>query len=138
MKNGKEAVAAHDCQDERDRLARTTTHLANTRTYLAWVRTAIALMAFGFVLERVDLLLLFAPGAAPHPPAAEKLGLVSQFCFGAGAVILLLSAARTRSIALRIGSDGTKLRGLAETVILLVVLALALYFAANGKKLFSL
>jgi len=138
MKSEKETASDQGCQDERDRLARTTTHLANTRTYLAWVRTAIALMAFGFVLERVDLLLFLAPGGGPHPASTEKLGLVSQFCFGAGALILLLSAARTRSIALRIGSDGTKLRGLAETVILLVVLALALYFAANGKTLLAL
>ena len=30
---------------------------ANERTYLAWMRTALALIAFGFVLERFDLLL---------------------------------------------------------------------------------
>jgi putative membrane protein len=30
-------------------------HAANERTYLAWVRTAIAIMAFGFLLERFDL-----------------------------------------------------------------------------------
>ena len=30
---------------------------ANERTYLAWLRTALALIAFGFVLERFDLLL---------------------------------------------------------------------------------
>jgi putative membrane protein len=30
-------------------------HSANERTFLAWVRTAIAVMAFGFVVERFDL-----------------------------------------------------------------------------------
>ncbi len=34
-----------------------TDHAANERTYLAWVRTAIAVIAFGFVLERFDILL---------------------------------------------------------------------------------
>ena len=32
-------------------------HAANERTFLAWIRTAIAIMAFGFVIERFDLLL---------------------------------------------------------------------------------
>ena len=27
-------------------------YLANERTYLAWLRTAIAVIAFGFVLDR--------------------------------------------------------------------------------------
>jgi putative membrane protein len=32
-------------------------HLANERTFLAWVRTSIAVMGFGFVIERFGLLL---------------------------------------------------------------------------------
>ncbi|HTS94477.1 MAG TPA: DUF202 domain-containing protein [Stellaceae bacterium] len=32
-------------------------HAANERTFLAWVRTAIAVMAFGFLIERFDLFL---------------------------------------------------------------------------------
>jgi putative membrane protein len=34
-----------------------TDHAANERTFLAWVRTAIAVMAFGFLIERFDLFL---------------------------------------------------------------------------------
>jgi len=30
-------------------------HAANERTFLAWVRTAIAVMAFGFVIEKFNL-----------------------------------------------------------------------------------
>jgi putative membrane protein len=32
-------------------------HAANERTYLAWLRTAIAIIAFGFLIERFDLFL---------------------------------------------------------------------------------
>jgi putative membrane protein len=32
-------------------------HAANQRTFLAWVRTAIAIMAFGFLVEKFDLFL---------------------------------------------------------------------------------
>jgi len=30
-------------------------HAANERTFLAWVRTAVAVMAFGFVIEKFNL-----------------------------------------------------------------------------------
>jgi putative membrane protein len=36
-------------------IKRYSDHAANERTFLAWVRTAIAVMAFGFVIERFDL-----------------------------------------------------------------------------------
>jgi putative membrane protein len=35
-------------------------HAANERTFLAWVRTAIAVMAFGFVVDKFDLFLQVA------------------------------------------------------------------------------
>jgi putative membrane protein len=45
-------------------------HAANERTFLAWVRTAIAVMAFGFLIERFDL---FVRVAAPQL-AQRQLG----------------------------------------------------------------
>ncbi len=35
-----------------------TDHAANERTFLAWVRTGIAIIAFGFVVEKFNLFLL--------------------------------------------------------------------------------
>jgi len=32
-------------------------HMANERTFLAWIRTSIAIMAFGFVVEKFGLFL---------------------------------------------------------------------------------
>ena len=58
-----------------------TDHSANERTYLAWVRTAISLMAFGFLLERFDIFLIYAARTsdktvgALHTRASEWLGL---------------------------------------------------------------
>jgi inner membrane protein YidH len=46
-------------------IKRYSDHAANERTFLAWVRTAIAVMAFGFVIERFDLVLqVVAPQVA--------------------------------------------------------------------------
>ena len=46
-------------------IKRYSDHAANERTFLAWVRTAIAIMAFGFVIERFDLFVqMLAPQLA--------------------------------------------------------------------------
>jgi inner membrane protein YidH len=46
-------------------IKRYSDHAANERTFLAWVPTAIAIMAFGFVIERFDLFLqMMAPQMA--------------------------------------------------------------------------
>ena len=39
-------------------------HAANERTFLAWVRTGVAVIAFGFVIEKFDLFLLTLLDAA--------------------------------------------------------------------------
>ncbi|KAF1008923.1 MAG: hypothetical protein GAK28_00555 [Luteibacter sp.] len=74
-----------------------TDHAANERTYLAWVRTAIAVMAFGFLLERFNLFLAYAIPAnvradhALHVKASEWLGLA---LIGLGAAMTLLATIR--------------------------------------------
>ncbi|MBV8765521.1 MAG: DUF202 domain-containing protein [Hyphomicrobiales bacterium] len=59
-------------------------HAANERTFLAWVRTAIAVMAFGFLIERFDLFLRFATlnvGKAPSAPHREWLANAAGMAF---------------------------------------------------------
>ena len=43
-------------------------HAANERTFLAWVRTGVAVIAFGFVIERFNLFLLSLLNAASLDP----------------------------------------------------------------------
>lgn len=45
-------------------------HAANERTFLAWVRTAIAVIAFGFVIEKFNLFVLTVANADTF--AAER------------------------------------------------------------------
>ncbi|HWX36050.1 MAG TPA: DUF202 domain-containing protein [Steroidobacteraceae bacterium] len=59
---------------------------AAERTLLAWQRSAIALMGFGFVVERFGL---FLQMAAHQPLAASQRG----FSLGLGVLLLLLGAA---------------------------------------------
>jgi putative membrane protein len=43
-------------------------HAANERTFLAWVRTAIAVIAFGFVIEKFNLFVLTVENANSLDP----------------------------------------------------------------------
>jgi putative membrane protein len=48
-------------------------HAANERTFLAWVRTGIAVVAFGFVVEKFNLFILtVARSVSPEEPARLK------------------------------------------------------------------
>jgi putative membrane protein len=46
-------------------------HAANERTFLAWVRTGIAMIAFGFVIEKFNLFLLALAAQALDERAAQ-------------------------------------------------------------------
>lgn len=75
-------------------IKRYSDHAANERTFLAWVRTAIAIMAFGFVIERFDLFLqLAAPQfalkqAAPHGQAFANAAGLAFIGIGVGMIVI--------------------------------------------------
>jgi putative membrane protein len=73
-------------------------HSSNERTLLAWVRTAIAVMAFGFIVEKFDL---FLEIAAPSL-AGRRLSLPGQkFGNMAGLALILLGTAMVDIATLR-------------------------------------
>jgi len=70
-------------------------HSANERTFLAWVRTSIAVMAFGFLVEKFDLFLeLAAAGRALSLPG-QKFGNIAGLAFIVlGTAMVGIAAAR--------------------------------------------
>src|SRR5450631_3830083 len=56
-----------------------TDHAANERTFLTWVRTSIAVIAFGFLVERFDLFLAFTtlPGEGHIAVPREEFGHIA-------------------------------------------------------------
>jgi len=79
-------------------IQRFSDHSANERTFLAWVRTAIAMMAFGFLVEKFDLFL-----AVMAPQLAEQSLVSHHQAFGRwaglslialGVAVILISALR--------------------------------------------
>ena len=118
-----------------------TDHAANERTYLAWVRTAIAVMAFGFVVERFDVFLRVARASmAPygHRWLSSTLGEATGLgLMAAGMAMVILATIRflrtRREIddpAPRIG-EGSRLDLALAAMLLLLGCALVAYLAAN-------
>ena len=73
-------------------------HSANERTFLAWVRTAIAVMAFGFLVEKFDLFLeLAAPSLTGRTLSLPGL----KFGDIAGLALIILGTAMVGIAAVR-------------------------------------
>ena len=68
-----------------------TDHAANERTFLAWVRTALAVIAFGFLVERFDLFLSYIARVTPRGPHAANVA-PPHYAFGniAGMTLIVL------------------------------------------------
>jgi putative membrane protein len=114
-------------------------HAANERTFLAWVRTAIAVMAFGFLVERFDLFLqITAPSLSGRRLSVpgEKFGnLAGMALIVAGTAMVALAGVRFLRTARAVDSDalqqgpGSRLDlGLAALLVLLGV-ALFIYLS---------
>ena len=59
-------------------------HAANERTFLAWVRTGIAVIAFGFLIEKFNLFLLMVGATglgsdARHTQLANVSGRIGRY-----------------------------------------------------------
>lgn len=79
-----------------------TDHAANERTFLAWVRTAIAVMAFGFLVERFNLFLQIAGQSLGRK--LEISGTLASDVVGLALIVagaLMVLAAMLRFIANR-------------------------------------
>ncbi len=120
-------------------IKRYSDHAANERTFLAWVRTAIAVMAFGFVIERFDLFLRAVASQAALKqlaPHGQKFANAAGLAFIAiGVVMVVISGFRfvrtTKAIDLEetLPSPGERLDLALAALIGLLGVALFLYMA---------
>ena len=116
-------------------IERYSDHAANERTFLAWVRTSIAIMAFGFLVEKFDLFLEFASRslAARMPSVGGQLvgNIAGLLLIALGGAVMVLAIIRFRHTALDIDSAETR-PGSGDRMdvilgILLVILGAALF-----------
>jgi putative membrane protein len=92
-------------------IQRYSDHAANERTFLAWVRTAIAVMAFGFLVEKFDLFLEIAGQTLARRALSgggQFVGNVAGLILIAlGAAMIMLALMRFRRTAIEIDSANT-------------------------------
>jgi putative membrane protein len=116
-------------------IERYTDHAANERTFLAWVRTSIAIMAFGFLVEKFDIFLEFA--GASHVTRLPSIGgqlvgnIAGLLLIALGGATMVLAIIRFRHTSLDIDSADTR-PGTGDRMdiilaILLVILGAALF-----------
>jgi putative membrane protein len=117
-------------------------HAANERTFLAWVRTAIAIMAFGFLVEKFDLFLQVARASiALHatPPPKSSVGEaagVGLMVFGLA--IVAVAAARFLKTAKEIDDPDQHLGSGSRFDLALAVLLLLLGGALLAYLVYTL
>ena len=126
-------------------IERYSDHAANERTFLAWVRTAIAIMAFGFLVERFDLFLRITTrslaGRSP-PLRSEVVGTTAGLVLIVlGGAVMVLAALRFRKTATAIAAEdvhpgpGARLDIALATLLLLLGTFLFVYliYAATSR-----
>jgi putative membrane protein len=110
-------------------------HSSNERTFLAWVRTAIAVMAFGFIVEKFDLFLeVAAPSLAGRTPSVpgQRIGNIAGLALIiVGTAMVVIAAIRFLITAKNIDSEdlkpGAGSRMDVALAVLLVLLGSALF-----------
>ena len=116
-----------------------TDHAANERTFLAWLRTGVAVIAFGFLVERFDLFILTMADAVAVPGAGrDRLEALSHsFGRGAGEALIVVGivfilAATVRFVRTGVLLDDAKVHapGIALDLSLSVILAVLLIAAS--------
>ncbi len=116
---------------------------ANERTYLAWMRTAMALIAFGFLLERFDLLVrtffrTMEQGKTPDLTIASLGREAGVVLVAFGLILMLLSTCRFITTTKLIQSESEEVYGIRSVLVTGgVFILLAIFVVLYVSKLIS-
>jgi putative membrane protein len=120
-------------------IERYSDHAANERTFLAWVRTAIAIMAFGFLVQKFDLFLRIASAslaARSLPKGGQIVGnTAGLLLIVLGGAMMVFAAVRFRKTSLDIDAKevrpgpGTRLDISLTTLLFLLAAILFVYLS---------
>ena len=119
-------------------IKRYTDHSANERTYLAWIRTSIAIMAFGFLIEKFDLFVSYLgekTGDEEHLHSSLSAEIAGIGLFLVGVIIVLTATLRFFTYKKAIDSDEfipynvKKANILLSILIIILALFLLVYMA---------
>ena len=116
-----------------------TDHAANERTFLAWLRTGVAVIAFGFLMDRFDLFVrTMAAAVSIGPEDREQLEAMSghlgygtgQGFIFVGIIFIVVATVRFVRTGYRLDASKTYAPGVVTELSLSVILAILLVIAA--------
>ncbi len=112
-------------------------HMANERTFLAWVRTSIAIMAFGFVVERFAIFMnqlsaiLCGGGAGGAQQAGAvpswKTSWVGLCLVGLGALMGVLAFVRYKKTERQIEEGSYQPSLVLDTLLIIAVACVGIF-----------
>jgi putative membrane protein len=105
-------------------------HMANERTFLAWVRTSIAIMAFGFVVEKFSLFvkqMAYYLGKEASPPPQGYSSIIGIILVGLGVVMGVLAFIRYKKVEHQIDDDTYKPSPILSVMLFLSVLSIGIF-----------
>jgi putative membrane protein len=122
--------------DDRIFFAWQRSHMANERTFLSWSRTSMALLAFGFVIQRFELFMhqiAKLSGLAISIPTRQGMIYLSLFCFGMAGLSALVSGWRFLAVRRHLNWGVASFSFLPDalvvaSVIAIIIVALTLTF----------
>ena len=124
-------------------IKRYSDHAANERTYLSWVRTSIAIMAFGFIIEKFEIYVMYIGKVAEDTEnfqSSLSAELVGLGLFFVGIVIIVTATARFFVHKEAIDSEEIVPYSVKKTNIFLsslVILTALFLFFYMAKQIFS-
>jgi putative membrane protein len=123
-------------------IERYSDHAANERTFLAWVRTAIAIMAFGFLVQKFDLFLRIASQSLDERSSSVGSQIVGNIAglllIVLGGVVMAFAAIRFRKTTRDIDAEevrsgpGERLNITLVSLLLLLGAILFVYLVYTG------
>ena len=104
--------------------------MANERTFLAWIRTSIAIMAFGFVVEKFSLFvkqMAYYLGKEATPPPQGYSAMIGILLVGLGVVMGVLAFIKYKKVERQIDEDTYKPSAILSVMLFLSVLAIGVF-----------
>jgi uncharacterized membrane protein YidH (DUF202 family) len=105
-------------------------HMANERTFLAWIRTSIAIMGFGFVVEKFSLFVKQLGaylGKDIAPPTPGYSSIVGIMLVGLGVLMGVLAYFRYKTVEQQIEDDTYQPSKILSVLLFLSVLSVGVF-----------